>query len=235
MRILAIETSSAWCSVALALNQHTVLQRHEHLGAAASLHLLPWINTLLQEAELELVEIDAIAVDIGPGAFTGVRLGIACVQGLACGAHIPVISVMSLDSIAWQALQQMNLLSHNADQFLVILDARMHEVYWAKYILQDGCPVRLTAPQLALPSQIALEDIAWVVGSGVHLCSGAVQALAYKTEISAHALGVLGCARPQLTAGLQHDVRLLEPLYVRNKVAFTSAERARNALPAAAQ
>lgn len=234
MTILAIETSSAWCSVALAVNPHTVLQRHELVGSNASWHLLPWVNALLDEAQLTLIDVDAIAVDIGPGAFTGVRLGIACAQGLALGTNLPILSVISLDSIALQAALQLDLQSSDDKQLLVILDARMGGVYWAKYRLHDGLPVRLSAPQLALPGDIALEKINWVVGSGVTLCSNAVQALALN-EISANALGVLACARQQLAAGLQHDVRLLEPLYVRDKVAFTSAERAGKILPLAAQ
>jgi len=234
MTILAIETSSAWCSVALAVNQRSVLQRHEQAGSTASSYLLPWVNALLEEAQLTLADVDAIAVDIGPGAFTGVRLGIACVQGLALGANVPVLSVISLDSIAMQAVLQMGVQGNNDKELLVILDARMGEVYWARYRLQASLPVRLSAPQLALPADIALEKITWVVGSGVNLCSAAVQALAL-SDISANALGVLACARQQLAAGLQHDVRLLEPLYVRDKVAFTSAERAGKTLPIAAQ
>jgi tRNA threonylcarbamoyladenosine biosynthesis protein TsaB len=163
-----------------------------------------------------------------------VRLGIACVQGLALGANVPVLSVISLDSIAMQAVLQMDVQGNNDKELLVILDARMGEVYWARYRLQASLPVRLSAPQLALPADIALEKITWVVGSGVNLCSAAVQALAL-SDISANALGVLACARQQLAAGLQHDVRLLEPLYVRDKVAFTSAERAGKTLPIAAQ
>ena len=229
MRILAIETSSSWCSVALGLTQQKILQRHDDVGSTASQYLLPWVQTLLQEAQLELVDLDAIAVDIGPGAFTGVRLGVACAQGLALGANLPVLSVVSLDSIAMQAVQSGNYQSHDNEHFLVILDARMGEVYWAKYTMQDGWPTRLAEPQLALPGTLDTQGIGWVVGSGVVLCNHAIQALAHG-EINANALGILASAKQQLIAGLQHDVRLLKPLYVRNKVAFTSAERARSKL-----
>ncbi|MBJ7503327.1 MAG: tRNA (adenosine(37)-N6)-threonylcarbamoyltransferase complex dimerization subunit type 1 TsaB [Burkholderiales bacterium] len=230
MRILAIETSSSWCSVALGLTQQKILLRHDDVGSTASQYLLPWIQALLQEAQLELVNLDAIAVDIGPGAFTGVRLGVACVQGLALGANLPVLSVVSLDSIAMQAVQSGAYQPQDNEHFLVILDARMGEVYWAKYAMQDGWPARLAEPQLALPGTLDTQGIDWVVGSGVVLCNNAIQVLAHG-EINANALGILACAKQQLIAGLQHDVRLLEPLYVRNKVAFTSAERARNKLP----
>ncbi len=81
--ILAIDTSSAWCSVALSLEGQAVQFRHETVTAGASQLLLPWIESLLSDAKSSLKDLDAIAVCIGPGAFTGVRLGVAAVQGLA--------------------------------------------------------------------------------------------------------------------------------------------------------
>jgi tRNA threonylcarbamoyladenosine biosynthesis protein TsaB len=81
--ILAIDTSSAWCSVALSLDDQAPVLRHEAVSAGASQLLLPWIEDLLSNAKIALKDLDAIAIDIGPGAFTGVRLGVAAVQGLA--------------------------------------------------------------------------------------------------------------------------------------------------------
>jgi len=75
--ILAIDTSSAWCSVALSLDDQLPVLRHEAVSAGASQLLLPWIETLLSNAKIKLKDLDAIAVGIGPGAFTGVRLGVA--------------------------------------------------------------------------------------------------------------------------------------------------------------
>ena len=80
-RILAIDTSTAWCSVALSLGDKSPILRHELVSAGASQLLLPLVEKLLEEANIRLNELDAIAVGIGPGAFTGVRLGVAVVQG----------------------------------------------------------------------------------------------------------------------------------------------------------
>ena len=105
-RILAIDTSSAWCSVALSVGSVSkhVVERHELLGPTASQHLLPWITDLLKQEGIRLRDLDAIAVGIGPGAFTGVRLGVAVVQGLALAANLPIAPVASLDAIAATAI-----------------------------------------------------------------------------------------------------------------------------------
>jgi len=95
-RILAIDTSSAWCSVALSLSDTAPLVRHQKVSAGASQLLLPWIEELLRQASSELASLDAIAVGIGPGAFTGVRLGVAVVQGLATAAKLPILPVAVL-------------------------------------------------------------------------------------------------------------------------------------------
>jgi len=99
MRILAIDTSTSWCSVALSFDGQ-IKHRHELIGAGASQHLLPWINELLHSVSAQYQDLDTIAVGIGPGAFSGVRLSVAIAQGLAVGAKRPVIPVASLDAMA---------------------------------------------------------------------------------------------------------------------------------------
>ena len=105
MHILAIDTSSAWCSVALSVGDSAPLYRHESVSSGASQLLLPWVEDLLSKADIPLSKLDAIAIGVGPGAFTGVRLGLAVVQGLAIGADLPVIPVASLDALALQLIQ----------------------------------------------------------------------------------------------------------------------------------
>ena len=80
--ILAIDTSSAWCSVALSIDNNEPLFRHDPVSAGASQLLLPWIEEMLIQADISLQDLDAIAIGVGPGAFTGIRLGLAVTQGL---------------------------------------------------------------------------------------------------------------------------------------------------------
>jgi tRNA threonylcarbamoyladenosine biosynthesis protein TsaB len=245
-RILAIDTSSAWCSVALSVNDgvERIAERHELLGPSASQHLLPWITELLQQEGMTLRDLDAIAVGIGPGAFTGVRLSIAVVQGLAYATNLPLAPVASLDAIAASAidhrlLQKMDTSKH---VFTVAIDARMGEVYWANYrfkkavqpsgdtiALPEALPERIGEIQLSKPEDVQIGMSQCVFGSAVNEYPAYFEQLMPSSQmdgalgVSAH--GVLRCAQAMATNQQLITVDQLEPLYVRNKVALTSAER----------
>jgi tRNA threonylcarbamoyladenosine biosynthesis protein TsaB len=226
--ILAIDTSSAWCSVALSLDDKAPELRHEAVSAGASQLLLPWIKTLLSNAEINLKDLDAIAVGIGPGAFTGVRLGVAAVQGLAISSNLPVISVSSLDAIASQLVETPAFQKANTKDFVIAIDARMEEVYWARYEAQlDHLPMRMGDIHLTKPEEIDLESIDYLAGSAINSYRERLPRFegGLDTEIGISALGVVNCARHSFAVGMGQDVRQLEPLYVRNKVALTTAER----------
>ena len=240
--ILAIDTSSAWCSVALSLDPSTerVVQRHELLGPGASQHLLPWITELLQHQGITLRDLDAIAVGIGPGAFTGVRLAVAVVQGLAIASQLPIAPVASLDAIAASAIDHPLIQAMDASkhQFMVAIDARMGEVYWAHYSVMKAAqagsdstvlPERMGEIQLSRPEDVQIGISECVFGSAItqypshfeeHLPS-----IQLDGSLGVSASGVLRCAKAMLAKGQLIAVDQLEPLYVRNKVALTSAER----------
>lgn len=234
--ILAIDTSTAWCSVALSLADQSVC-RHEKVSAGASQLLLPWVDELLQEQSLTLTDIDAVAIGIGPGAFTGVRLGVAVVQGLAIAKKLPVLPVASLDAIASQLVLTPHFLESQSHIFMVAIDARMGEVYWARYQVQtNALPQRLGEIQLSTPELVELDGIEYLAGSAINEFGerllGAQNACLSDARlnrtIGVDALGVLACAKQMWAQGLQQDVHLLEPLYVRNKVAFTAQERSQH-------
>ena len=226
--ILAIDTSSAWCSVALSLNDQAVELRHEAVSAGASQLLLPWIDSLLSGAKIHLKELDVLAVGIGPGAFTGVRLGIAAVQGLAISNNLSVIPVSSLDAIASQLVKTPAFKKSKSKHFVIAIDARMEEVYWAKYETQsNNLPKRIADIHLTRPEELVLDDIGYLAGSAIHPYRERLPNFdgELDAEITISAAGVLYCSRQLLAEGKQMDVRSLEPLYVRNKVALTTAER----------
>ena len=227
--ILAIDTSSAWCSVALSLGDQAPELRHEAVSAGASQLLLPWIESLLRDANLPLKGLDAIAVGIGPGAFTGVRLGVAAVQGLAVASNLPVISVCSLDAIAAQLVISPDFQKTNPQRFAIAIDARMEEVYWAHYQTQlNQLPKRIGEIHLTKPEDMNLEGIELLAGSAINAYTARLPSFAGKldSEITISALGILSCAEQAFSEGKQRNVRELEPLYIRNKVALTTAERA---------
>lgn len=226
--ILAIDTSSAWCSVALSLEGQAVQFRHEAVTAGASQLLLPWIESLLANAKSSLKDLDAIAVGIGPGAFTGVRLGVAAVQGLAVSQNISVVPVCSLDAIAAQLLDSAVFKSSQPQRLMVAIDARMEEVYWTAYDSQNGkLPIRIGDIQLTRPEDLKLEGIQLLAGSAINAYGQRLPPFTgpIDPDISISAMGILKCAQQSLQDGQYCEVRQLEPLYVRDKVALTTAER----------
>ena len=203
--------------------------RHEAVTAGASQLLLPWIESLLSDAKASLKDLDAIAVGVGPGAFTGVRLGVAAVQGLAVSQNIPVVPVCSLDAIAAQLLDSTVFKSSHPQRLMIAIDARMEEVYWASYGIQEKrLPNRIGDIHLTKPEDLNLEDVQLLAGSALNAYSQRLPQFAgiEDPDISISALGVLKCAQQSLLDGVHCEVRQLEPMYVRNKVAFTTAERA---------
>ena len=234
MYILAIDTSSAWCSVALSKDDQTPLLRHEAVSAGASKLLLPWINDLLSKAEIPLSKLDAIAIGVGPGAFTGVRLGLAVVQGLAIGAELPVIPVASLDALALQLMQSPRFKASQARNFVIALDARMDEIYWARYeLMSNSLPTRTGEIHLSKPEELNLNDVQFLAGSAIKeygdrlflKINTKLAPECLDAEIGISALGVLEVAKVDLNKGKQISVSQLEPLYIRNKVALTTEER----------
>ena len=236
-RILAIDTSSAWCSVALSLNNAEPLVRHQKVSMGASQFWLPWVEELRSEASIRLSSLDAIAIGIGPGAFTGVRLGVAAVQGLATAAKLPVLPVASLDAIACQLAQTPKFLSSRARYFVIAVDARMGEVYWASYkVMVNQLPQRQGDIHLTAPENIQLSNTDFLAGSAIAEFGDRVFASVSQSFSTSHidstigvdSLGILSYAQDMWSKGLQQDIHLLEPLYIRNKVALTSAERSQH-------
>ena len=220
--------------MALSLPDAAPLVRHQKVSAGASQLLLPWVEELLSEASIELSSLDAIAIGNGPGAFTGVRLGVAAVQGLAIAARLPVLPVASLDAIASQLVQTPAFISSGAQSFAIAVDARMDEVYWATYkTVANPLPQRQGEIHLTPPEALELSNIDFLAGSallefGDRLFTNTSHPFTsthLDSAIGVNALGVLACAEEMWGKGLQQDVHLLEPLYIRNKVALTTAER----------
>lgn len=227
MRILAIDTSTSWCSVALCFDDQPIVHRHELLGSKASQHLLPWCSQLLQQYGARFSDLDALAVGVGPGAFTGVRLSVAVAQGLSIGSQLPVIPVTSLDAMASQFAKQYQTPQHKT--FIIALDARMGEVYWARY--QQGAlqPKPINPIQLTAPDYIEDNGQDFIAGNALaeyadyfkdHFVGRQIDA-----QLVPNALGILDFAQLRYQAGQSISVEQLEPLYIRNKVALTTQER----------
>lgn len=220
--------------MALSLNGQEPTFRHEAVTAGASQLLLPWVEAMLEASNFKLGELDAIAVGIGPGAFTGVRLGVAAAQGLAISQRLLVIPVASLDAIAAQVIQTPAFQKINPKHFMIAVDARMDEVYWAKYEkCEQQLPVRIGNIHLSKPEDMDLTDIQYLAGSAIKEYGERVlqakkpsaDLIATDADITISAIGILDVAIQMQQEGRSCDVHDLELLYIRDKVALTTVER----------
>ncbi len=129
--------------------------RQDNASISHSRHLLGLIQQTLDEAELRLEQLDAIAVVRGPGSFTGLRIGIAVAQGLAFGHQIPVIPVSSLAAVAMNAKLKFNKNALSVDAVLATLDARMSELYCGWYDLRGSLPQLIGRERVLKPSELS--------------------------------------------------------------------------------
>lgn len=251
-KVLAIDTSTDRMGVALGAAGQPPLCSHEAEGGPqASATLLPTIRRLLQQLGWRVADLDAIAFGCGPGAFTGLRTACAVVQGLAVAGRpggIPVIPVHTLLAVAQQGLMQMPdrpLGPGGGGVITAVLDARMNEVYAADVrllaprvagavaTLELVRPARLCAPE-ALTAvsgwpQVAAEQPRWLVGNASaaygHRWPAAWQDVAL-IQAWPTAASVLALSAQRWVEGGVVDAAGAQPLYVRDKVAQTTQERA---------
>lgn len=224
MRILAIDTATEACSVALHDNgatfAHFELCPREHTQ-----RILPLVNDVLTEGGVALAELDALAFGRGPGSFTGVRIGIGIAQGLALGADLPMIGVSTLVTMAQGAWRQTG-----ATRVLAAIDARMGEVYWAEYRRDEkgiwhGEETEAVLKPEAVEHRLAQLDGAWAtVGTGWKAwpemgTSSGLTLTDGKTELPA-AQDMLPIALQLLAEGRTVAVEQSEPVYLRNEVAW---------------
>jgi len=215
---LAFDTSTETLSVAVARGD-AVWWHDAPGGAQASATLIPQILRLLAEAGLALNRLDAIAFGRGPGSFTGLRTACAVAQGLGFGAGVPLLPVDSLYALAQDAHER-----YGAARVLALLDARMDQVYTASYAFDgstDDHTPRLQAPEeVVAPPGFALAGNAFVA-YGERLPAGTA-----RHDALPAARALLKLAPRLLESGFAVAPQDAMPLYIRDKVAQTTAERA---------
>ncbi|CAH1387097.1 tRNA threonylcarbamoyladenosine biosynthesis protein TsaB [Candidatus Nitrotoga sp. M5] len=223
VRILALETSTEYCSVAL-WQDGNVVNRCELVGQRHSELLMGILDNLLHEVGIKLSELDGIAFGAGPGSFTGVRIACGVTQGLALGANLPVVGVCTLQALAQAA---------GHDKVIATIDARMGEIYHAVYEKRAGSWVTICEPNLCLPQQAPqVQGTGWFgTGSGFAKYGAeldscyAGQIADSDTQAVPQAIAVAEFAAPFFAAGRGMDAAQAMPFYLRNKVALKTSER----------
>lgn len=147
MKLLALDTSSAHSSLAVLEEGEILLEYNVASADQLSATLIPGLEFTLKSIGLALEAIDLFAISIGPGQFTGIRIGIATLKGLLLGSSRPVVPVVSLAAIAAKFAEA-------SRPVVSLIDARRGEVYLAAYRFADGLPVELIAPRLAPPDRL---------------------------------------------------------------------------------
>ncbi len=228
MNLLAIDTSTERMSIGVQKSGIAQSWLHEGAGAAAaSSELIASIQSLMQEAALTFAQLDAVVFGAGPGSFTGLRTACSVAQGLAYGAAVPVLPVSTLLAVAENARAQ--LPQQSPLRVMAALDARMDEIYVSSFEWRAQQWQALAAPALIKPEAVAswLSPEVSVLAGNVFEAYGARLPEQGLSRISAWptAAALLRLAPALLNAGGAVAAKDAHPVYVRDKVAQTTAER----------
>lgn len=220
MKILAIDTATEACSVAL-LNQEHCNEIFEIIPRQHTERVLPMVDEVLKHADLSLSQLDAIAFNSGPGSFTGVRVGTSVAQGLAFSCNKPVIPISSL-----AALAQLAFRTEQKEKVLSVIDARMNELYWGCYQLESGLMQLVSEENVSSISNIRVQGNWHCLGSGWDTYqdelnqSLLVNIASSKTESFPHAQDVAMLAVELYTQGKVISAEDASPNYIRNEVTW---------------
>lgn len=224
-KLLAFDTSTDTLSIAVR-HGDLLLEYAGAGGAASSATLIPSILQLLEQSGLALSELDAIVFGRGPGSFTGLRTACSVAQGLGFGAGVRLLPIGTLHAIAEEARHR-----HGVERVVTVLDARMDQVYTARCVF-DGDNLRADEPELLSPEQVVVPPGFVMAGNAFASYGNRLPAAAARHELLPTSAALLRLAPALLAAGASVAPQDALPLYIRDKVAQTTDERA--ALKAAA-
>lgn len=224
LKIAAIDTSTEACSAALYCNGE-VRFRYTVEPRAHAKALLPMLDELMLEAGIKPLALDAIAFGRGPGAFTGVRIATAAAQAVALAASIDTVPVSTLAAIARRCYRD-----HGCERVAVAIDARMGEVYWGAYRNLQDEPELVGEELVCPPGSVPVLDGSWTcAGTG---WQSYADSLAHNVatrlpdvESFPHAVDILALGIDQFVKGNAVSPDDAKPVYLRNNVAKTEAQR----------
>ena len=227
MNLLAIDTSTDFCSVAASRGE-ALYSRHERAGQRQAETILGMVDKVLVEARIDLTQIDGIAYGAGPGSFTGLRIAAGVTQGLALARGVGVIGVGSLLALSEEAGKD-----GAGGRMIACLDAHMGEVYHAAYRRAGAGWDEVSAPGLYRPEAVPVAPGRDWTGCGDGFAAyrellaarlGECVA-AIRPEATPSARAVLKLAIPRFAAGEAKDAATAVPVYLRDKVALKTSER----------
>lgn len=170
--MLGVETATRIASVGVVADGQVRAERRQPLAGSHARTLLPLLDAVLGDAGLRLAGVDRLAVSIGPGSFTGLRIGLSIAKGLALATGLPLVAVPTLEAYACAA-------GPCDGSVWPVLDARKGEVYAAGFVWRDGHPQAIAPAAALTPAALAarLTSICTLVGDGVDAHAAAWAAL----------------------------------------------------------
>lgn len=235
MNILAIDTATEACSVALLVGD-AITHKYQVAPQQQAQLVLPMVDEILSDAGLSPRSLDGLAFGRGPGSFTGVRIATATVQGIALGLDCGVIGVSTLAAVAHRAWREQDV-----THCIATIDARMQQLYWGCYVTTEQASTRLLGEeQVTDSSAVVLPDKtsadSWFcVGTGATQYQSQLEEGAESFRIICEqelsnaclptAYDLLHLARAGFLRGEAVPADQVVPVYLRDKVALTEAER----------
>lgn len=239
--IIAIETATEACSAALLIQKNDKETIHKRFQLAPREHtklILPMLDEVLEEAEIKIGEVDAIAFGRGPGAFTGLRIATGIAQGMALSIGKPTIPVSSLAAMALAVQKDSATDDGLSLNIVVALDARMGEIYWAEYTVVEDKLELIGEEQLSAPSimfektkALSVKNKTTLIGSGWDVYLGEFRdenpehAVQHMTQKFPEAEHVAQLALIDFAKGEFQSIEEAQPVYLRNNVAEKSKKK----------
>ena len=221
MKLLSLETSAVAASCCVTDDDKILSQAAVNAGLTHSRTLMPMVEAVLSSADLTAADIEAVAVAVGPGSFTGIRIGVATAKGLAFPADLPCVAVSTLEAMAYR-LSGLPL----SGRVCAVMDARCKQVYTATFVIENGALTRETPDEA-----IAIDDLfarlkeadspVYLIGDGAAMCYElGKDVLPQLTRLPAQlqmqdATGVAAVAARELAVGNTVKSEQLLPTYLR--------------------
>lgn len=226
-RFILIETSTSLCSTALCEDGKILSYRESTTPRAHASLTAVFIKEMLDETGLKAGDCDAVCVSMGPGSYTGLRVGTSTAKGLCFGAGIPLLAVGTLDILAQQALDE-GLVPEGCRYIIPMIDARRMEVYSALFNA-DGQRLTETSPQIidagSLAEQLAQGPVL-LIGDGAQKCAEVLNHPNVQVaQCCPKASAMLKPAIAEYNEKRFKDIAYFEPFYLKQFVATVSSKK----------
>jgi len=227
--ILNIETSTSVCSVSLGKDGELIAYKENKEGMNHATHLTIFIDSILKENQLQPGDLDAVAVSMGPGSYTGLRIGVSTAKGLCYGSNLPLIAVSTLQIMTAPLLKNKAILSKLKDPeasiFCPMIDARRMEVYTAFYSINNEILREISAEIIdeeSFESDLKKNEIVFF-GDGSAKCQSTLEKenAIFIDDITPTATGMVQLADAKYNSDEFVDVAYFEPFYLKDFVATT--------------